>query len=156
VEQGLFLFPGFCALFAKLLEFKVSVVTPWFVCGAKTSYYVNLHFLLLFPPCLWSFSGVCGLSGVCLWCPNFCFGQLTLPSIISNLSVVVFRCLWFVCGLFVVPKHQIMSIYTFTHFQVSVVSLGSVCGALTSDLVNLHFLLSFPPCLWSFSGVCGA
>jgi hypothetical protein len=72
--------------------------------------------------------GVCGHSMVCLWCQNFIFCQFTLSPLFH-----------LVCG----------------HFQVSVVSLGSVCGALTSDLVNLHFLLSFPTCLWSFSGVCG-
>jgi hypothetical protein len=71
--------------------------------------------------------------------------------------------LWSLHGLSVVPKLHILSIYTSSfhfhpvcgHFQVSVVSLGSVCGALTSDLVNLLFLLSFPTCLWSFSGGCG-
>jgi hypothetical protein len=133
-------------------RFQVSVVSLLSVCGAKISDFVNLHYLLSFPPFLWSFSGVCGLSVVpkvpiltiytssyrfhpvcgrfqvsvvCLWCPKFKFCQFTLPPIVSTLSVVIFWWLWF------------------------------VCGAQILNSVNLHFLLSFPPCLWSFSGVCG-
>jgi hypothetical protein len=85
-------------------HFQVSVVCLSYVCGAQSSNYVNLHFLLSFPSCLWSFSGVCGLSVVCLWYPNVKFCQFTLPPIVSTLSLAVFRCLLFVCGLSVVPK----------------------------------------------------
>jgi hypothetical protein len=87
--------------------------------------------------CLWSFSGVCGLSVVCMWCPKLTFCQFTFPPIVSTLSVDVFRCLWSACGLSVVPKVQILSIYTSSYrfhpvcgcFQVSVVCLLFVCGA---------------------------
>jgi hypothetical protein len=103
------------------------------------------------------------VSVVCLWCPKFKLCQFTLPPIVSTLSVVVFRCLWFVCGLSVVTKLQIMSIYTSSYrfhpvcgrFQGSVVCLWSVCSVQSTKYDNLHYLLLFPPCLWSFSGVFG-
>jgi uncharacterized membrane protein len=103
------------------------------------------------------------VSVVCLWYPKFIFCLCTLVPIVSTLSVVVFRCLWSVCGLSVVPKDQNMTVYTTYYrfhpvcgrFQVSLVCLWSVCGAQSLNSVNLHFLLSFPPCLLSFLGVCG-
>jgi hypothetical protein len=81
---------------------QVSLVCLWSVCGAKSSNYVNLHFLLSCPSCLLSFSGVSALSVVCLWCQKFKFCKFTLPPFVSTLSVVVFRCLWAVCGLSVI------------------------------------------------------
>jgi hypothetical protein len=147
---------------SKIIK-SCQLVRLWSVCGAQSSNYVNVHFLLSCLSCLWSFSGVSALSVVSLWCQNFKFCQFTLPPFVSTLSVVVFRCLWSVCGLSVVPKVQILSIYTFSYhvhpfcgrFQVSVLCLWSVCGAKSLNSANLHCLLSFPPCLWSFSGVSG-
>jgi hypothetical protein len=139
-------------------RFQVSVVCLWSVCGDQTSDSVNLNFLLSFPPCLWSFSGVCGAQ--------------TLNYVNLHFLLSFPPCLWSfsgVCSLSVVPKHQILSIYTTSYrfhpvcgrFQVSVVCLSVVTKLQILSIYTSSY--RFHPvcgrfqvsvvCLWS---VCGA